>query len=223
MPDTLPPDRFDDIRRVWIATHQGDSLIQRRRAERLGRLIRSRQRTHTTAVPDPHDDTSIPPLVWRTARSRFSRIELFSVLLIAALLPLGWPLGRIAKAALCALIPGSLRGYPVAALLWSGIGLGTVTVLACALSEDVSGSFGQILVVPWSAMQVASIPVVAAVYGVLEGWLAVEGSAQWWPLHPTTRALTAADAAAILGAYDATAPSMVDARALREPGVRTRP
>ena len=56
-------------------------------------------------------------------------------------------------------------------------------------------------------------PTVAALYGIAEGWLAVEGSDQWWPLTPQRRPLTAADAAAILGAYDMTGPGVVvDAR-----------
>ncbi|MGA8332822.1 MAG: hypothetical protein WB777_26595 [Mycobacterium sp.] len=55
-------DRFDEVRRAWIAEHQGCSTVQRRRAEQLGRRVRMRQRRRASAVPDPHDDTMLPPL-----------------------------------------------------------------------------------------------------------------------------------------------------------------
>jgi hypothetical protein len=52
MAASVPPDRFDDVRREWIAFHQGWSTIQRRRAEQLGRIVRKRQRIRTAAVPE---------------------------------------------------------------------------------------------------------------------------------------------------------------------------
>jgi hypothetical protein len=223
MPENIPPDRFDEMRRAWIAARQGDSLIQRRRAEQLGRIVRRRQRIHAAAVPDPHDDTALPRIYLRQVRSPTSRIEVVVVLLVAALVPLGWPAGMLLKSAITSLIPQTLRAYPIAALLWSGIGLGVVTVLAYALVYDPAGSFGQIAVLPWLSIQLAGIPFVAGIYGLLEGWLAVDGSDTWWPLTPVQQPLTAADAAAILGAYDITGPSVVDARPLHVPGPRTRP
>ncbi|MDT5347997.1 MAG: hypothetical protein QOH91_1284, partial [Mycobacterium sp.] len=33
---TIRPERYDEMRRAWIAAHQGWSTIQRRRAELLG-------------------------------------------------------------------------------------------------------------------------------------------------------------------------------------------
>jgi hypothetical protein len=223
MPDNLSPDRFDDLRREWIAFRQGDSLIQRRRAELLGRIVRKRQRIQTVAVPDPHDDTVLPWILWRQAKSRFSKFEVFLVMVVGALIPVGWPAGWLLKSAITALIPDTLRGYPIAALVWSGTGLGVVTILVYQMAYDPAGSFGQIAVLPWGTIQLSSIPLVAGVYGILEGWLAVDGSDQWWPLTPVKQPLTAADATAILGAYDVTGPGLVDVRPLNEPGQRTRP
>jgi hypothetical protein len=223
MVDKLPPDRFDDVRREWIAFRQGESLIQRRRAEQLGRLVRKRQRIHTVAVPDPHDDTVLPRIMWRQGRSTYSKIEFFAVLVIATLVPLGWPAGWAVKFAVAKLIPSTLRGYPIAALVWSGVGLGVLTVVVYQMVYDPAGTFGQIVVLPWLSVQLTAIPVVAGVYGILEGWLAVDGSDQWWPLTPVKRPLTAEDAAAILGAYDVTAPAVVDPRPLSDPGGKSRP
>ena len=210
------------MRREWIAFRQGDWLIQRRRAEKLGRIVRKRQRIQTVAVPDPHDDTVLPPIYLRAARSRTSRGEVLLVLVVAGLVPLGWPAGVLLKSAMVSLIPGRLRAYPIAALVWSGVGLGVLTVLVYETVYDPAGSLRQVVVLPWLSMQLAAIPFVAGVYGLLEGWLAVDGSKQWWPLTPVQAALTAEDAAAILGAYDLTGPGVVDARPLNEPGPRTR-
>src|ERR1700757_5452837 len=90
-------DRFDEMRRAWIAAHQGASTIQRRRAEILGRRIRSRQRRVATAVPDPHDDTVLPPLALRTAKSHPGQVELMVVVAAALVAPLGWPGGWLLK------------------------------------------------------------------------------------------------------------------------------
>jgi len=219
----LPPDRFDEMRRDWIAHHQRWSTIQRRRAERLGRIVRRRQRVQTAAVPDPHDDTVLDPLWLRTGRSPASQVELVGVMTAAVLAPLGWPIGRWLAAAITALIPGTLAGFPIAALLWSGVGLAGLTVLADLLSYDPAGSFGQVVVLPWLALQAAAVPLTAGLYGVADGWLAVEASRRWWPMTPPRPALTAADAAAILGGNDLTGPGVIDARPLPDPGQRTRP
>ena len=223
MAASVPPDRFDDVRREWIVFHQGWSTIQRRRAEQLGRIVRKRQRIRTAAVPDPHDDTLLDPLWLRAKKSRASQVEFFLVVVAAVITPVGWPAGWALKTMLTGLIPETLRGYPIAALLWSGAGLGVLTVLAYQLVYDPAGSFGQIAVLPWVCVQLTTIPTVAGIYGIAEGWLAVEGSDQWWPLTPVRQRLSAKDAAAILGGYDVTGPGVVDARPLNEPGERTRP
>src|ERR1700739_4438950 len=98
MAERIPPDRFDDVRREWIAFHQGWSTIQRRRAEQLGRIVRKRQRIRTVAVPDPHDDTVLDPLWIRASKSHASRVELVLVLAAVVIAPIGWPAGWVLKA-----------------------------------------------------------------------------------------------------------------------------
>lgn len=211
-------DRFDETRRAWIAAHQGVSTIQRRRAELLGRRIRARQRTVATAVPDPHDDTVIPPLWLRTAKSPASQIELLVVTMVALFIPIGWVGGYLLTQVVAALIPTQLRAFPIAALLWSGALLGALTIFV----YDPAPTFGEAVFAPWLCLQLAAVPVVSGVYGVAEGWLAVAGSHQWWPLTPAERPLTAEDAATILGGYDTTGPALIETRALNEPGERSR-
>jgi hypothetical protein len=223
MTNAAPPDRFDERRREWIAFHQGWSTIQRRRAEELGRIVRKRQRARTASVPDPHDDTRLDPLWIRRTKSTASQVEFVMVCLLAAMAAIGWPAGWTLKTIITRQIPQPMRGYPVAALLWSGAALGAVTVLAYLLAYDPDGSFAQIVVLPWLGVQLAAIPTTAGIYGIAEGWLAVEGSQQWWPLTPAKQPLTAEDAATILGGYEMTGPGVVDARPLNELGERTRP
>jgi hypothetical protein len=212
-------DRFDEVRRAWIAAHQGWSSIQRRRAEVLGCRVRARQRAVATAVPDPHDDTVLPPLWLRTAKSPASQVELLVVGLSAVIAPLGWVGGWITKRAVTKLIPATLRSYPIAALLWAGAVLG----LLIPLLYDPAPTFTQIVVTPFLCLQLAAVPVAAGVYGIADGWLGVPGSDQWWPLTPPKRPITAKDAATILGGYDVTGPALIDAQPLNQPGERSRP
>jgi hypothetical protein len=211
-------DRFDAMRRTWIAAHQSWSTIQRRRAERLGVKIRARQRAVARAIPDPHDDTTITSLWLRSAKSSASQIELLIVVLAAVVMPLGWFGGLILKTVVTHLIPGTLRAYPIAALLWAGAVLG----LSIPVLYDPGPTFTQIVVTPFLCLQLAAVPVVAGIYGIAEGWLAVPGSDQWWPLTPPKRPITAEDAAAILGGYDLTGPAVIDAQPLNQPGERSR-
>lgn len=219
----LSPDRFDDIRREWIAYHQGWSTIQRRRAEELGRIVRKRQRIRASAVPDPHDDTRIDPLWIRAAKSRAARAEVALVAVVAILVPIGWAAGWALKTLLVRQISHTLRSFPIAAMLWGGAALSALTVLISQLVYDPDGSFDQVAILPWLCLQLALIPTVAGIYGIAEGWLAVDGSCQWYPLSPVKKPITAEDAAAILGAYDMTGPGVVDVRPLHEPGEKTRP
>ena len=94
---TVRPDRFDEMRRARIAAHQGMSTIQRRRAEVLGRDGRARRRAVANAVPDPHDDTVLPPLWLRNAHSPAAQLELMGVLALTLLAPVGWPAGWLVR------------------------------------------------------------------------------------------------------------------------------
>jgi hypothetical protein len=216
---TASQDRFDEMRRAWIAAHQGTSTIQRRRAELLGRKVRARQRAIATAVPDPHDDTIIPPLWLRAANSPASQLELLGVLAAAILAALGWIVRSLLKQAVTQLIPGILRAYPIAALLWAGAALGLLIIVL----YDPAPTFGQTVFTPWLCAQLAAAFVAAGLYGVAEGWLALPESQQWWPLTPPRRPITAEDASAILGGYDITGSELLDAQPLNEPGERSRP
>lgn len=212
-------DRFDEVRRAWIAAHQGWSTIQRRRAELLGRKLRARRRAVAAAVPDPHDDTALPPLWLRSAQSPASQLECLGVVFAALLVPIGWLGGRVLYGAVARLIPATMRAFPIATFLWCG----AVSGLCIAMFYHPGPALPEIVVTPWLCVQVAAAPVFAGLYGIAEGWLAVTGSDQWWPLAPPKRPMTADDAALILGPCDTTGPALLDAHPLPEPGERSHP
>lgn len=222
MPDVGGVDRFDSVRRAWIAHHQGWSTIQRRRAERLGRRIRACQRDHASAVPDPHDDTSLPPVWLRTAHSPAAHVELALLWTVVVVVPLGLAGGYAVKAAVTRLIPDTLRGYPLAMLTGAAIALGALTVALGVTAYHPEDSLPQAAMAPWLCLQIAAVPAAAAVLGVAEGWLAVPASRRWFPVTPPRPPLSSAEAADILGGYDATGPALLEARRLEWPGERTR-
>jgi hypothetical protein len=165
----------------------------------------------------------LPPLWLRPAKSPASQAEMALVVVAALSAPLGWLGGWIGKSLVTELIPATLRGYPIAALVWSGAGLGLLTTLLCQAAYDPAESLPQVALLPWVCLQLAAVPAVAGIYGIADGWLAVPGSQQWWPLTPAQRPLTPHDAAEILGGYDLTGPGLLDAQRLNDPGERTRP
>jgi hypothetical protein len=137
------------------------------------------------------------------------------VVLIAALLaPVGWTLGRMVSKAIVQLIPGELRSYPVAALMWAAVMVGTPLALLYSPDHSVAGT----LLLPWALAQVPATLLAAGVYGILEGWLAVDGARDWWPMRPPPD-----EHRVDLGLVpdDLTRPGIFTTRAQDPPGERT--
>ena len=81
------------------------------------------------------------------------------------------------------------------------------------------------IVMPWLLAQIPATLLAAGVYGVLEGWLAVDGSSDWWPLMPVAADV---DDDVFLGARDVAMPTVLDPiprepEPLAVPRRRTRP
>ena len=192
----MPAEIFDEARRAWIAAHEGIFLSQKRRSELLGKKLRSQIRNRAGARPDSHDDKVTPAWLFRRPSTPL-------VWILIGALPVGLPLAWIAYRCILTLIPEKLRAYPIPALLWAGV--------ACALPLPVfyhgCGGLSTVLMVPWMLAQIPAVFLVAAVYGVLEGWLAVDGSTQWWPLTPVAAEI---DDDLILGPGDVSMPTVLD-------------
>ncbi len=197
------PDRYDELRREWIAEYAGISNIQKRRAELLNRQIRKRIRRTAGARPNPYDDNPTHPLWAREGTTIEVVGERFIVLLCALAAPIGWPLGQLLYQQIVTLIPDRLRAYPVPALLWTAFGIGTVTALLYTPDNSLSTT----LVAPYLTAQIPATFAAAGIYGVLNGWLAIDGSASWWPLTPPPLAV---DFNLALEPDDLTAPAVFE-------------
>ena len=196
-------DRYDELRREWIAEHSGIFTMQIRRAEVLSRRIRRRNRDRAGARPDPYDDHAAHPLTTRMPNTVEAKLELFVVAIVAVAAPLGWPLGRWLYSRTEALIPPRLRSYPIAALLWAAIVLGILTTLFYSFRD--SSSLGAAVLAPWIMAQLPATFLTAGIYGILNGWLAIDGSLDWWPLAPPPATI---DMNIPLAADDLTGPSV---------------
>ncbi|WP_175611297.1 hypothetical protein [Mycobacterium sp. SP-6446] len=176
----MPSDRFDEIRREWIARHAGVFTIQKRRAEILDRRIRDRHRKLAGARPDPYNDNVIKPLPARRVDTIEGYVEVMVVAASVLLAPIGWPAGILLYRRVIGFIPHRLRSYPLAALLWAGVGLGALTL--CLYQHG--NSLGSAFVTPWLIAQIPATFLAAGIYGILNGWLAVDGATDWWPVTP---------------------------------------
>lgn len=174
------PDRHDELRREWITEHAGVSTIQKRRAEQLNRQIRKRIRMTAEARPNPYNDNIIHPLWARNGTTIEALGERFITLLCALAAPIGWLLGHLLYNQLVTLIPDRLRGYPIPALLWTATSIGILTTLLYTPAESLTTA----LFAPYLIAQIPATFATAGISGILNGWLAVDGSASWWPLTP---------------------------------------
>ena len=90
----VPADRFDEIRRKWIARNQRTFIFQKRRAEILARQIRDRDTERTGARVDPADDDVIHPWYARPIKTPYAMFDWVIFMTAAVLAPLGWPAGK---------------------------------------------------------------------------------------------------------------------------------
>src|SRR3954468_21748928 len=98
-------DRFDEIRRKWIARNQQTFIFQKRRAEILARRIRDRAAHNSGARVDPADDDVIHPLLARPLKTTYAGIDLVVVLMCSVVAPVGWVVGKGLYRAVVRLIP----------------------------------------------------------------------------------------------------------------------
>lgn len=180
---SVPLDRFDEIRRKWIARNQRTFIFQKRRAEILARQIRDRDTDRTGARVDPADDDVIHPWYARGIKTPYAMFDWVLFMTAAVLAPLGWPAGKALSVSVVQLIPGELRSYPIAAFMWSSAIVGAPLPLLLWLAGP-GDSLVSAAAIPWLLAQIPATLLTAGVYGILEGWLAVDGARDWWPMRP---------------------------------------
>jgi len=160
--------------------------MQIRRGELLNRRIRRRTRDVAGARPSPYNDHPSHPLLTRGVKTVEGVLEVSIVIPAAILAPIGWPLGKLIYHRSEPLIPGRLRSYPIPAFLWSAVALGALLVLLYRPGDTLTNT----IVAPWLLAQLPAAALTAGIYGILNGWLAVDGSTDWWPLTPTAPTVT---------------------------------
>lgn len=180
---SVPPDRFDEIHRKWIARNQRTFIFQKRRAEIVARQIRDRDTDRTGARVDPADDDVIHPWYARGIKTPYAMFDWVLFMTAAVLAPLGWPAGKALSVSVVQLIPGELRSYPIAAFMWSSAIVGAPLPLLLWLAGP-GDSLVSAAAIPWLLAQIPATLLTAGVYGILEGWLAVDGARDWWPMRP---------------------------------------
>ncbi|WP_078354600.1 hypothetical protein [Mycobacteroides chelonae] len=171
-------EHVDDLRREWIMHNQGPFLMQHRRAELLGRSLRRRRRDEFAPSPDQHEDEVTPSILQRQWHTPADYAEGALVLVLAIVAPAGWAGARVLSNYLVSLIPQRLYAYPLALLF----GLAALTGIALPIFYDPPMSLLGVLIVPWMIWQVPAALLIAAGYGILEGWLAIPESQDWLPL-----------------------------------------
>lgn len=134
---TSSVDRYDELRREWIAEHAGIFSMQIRRAELLNRRIRRRARDVAGARPSPYNDHPSHPLLTRGVKTVEGVLEVVIVFAAAVLAPLGWPLGKLIYHRSESLIPDRLRSFPIPAFLWAAVALGVLLVLLYRPSDTL--------------------------------------------------------------------------------------
>lgn len=178
----MPPDRFDEIRRKRIARYQYSFAFQKRRAELLARQIRDRDTDRTNARVDPADDDVMHPWWLRPVNTPYAAVD-WAIFMAAGLLaPIGWLVGKAIYKAIVQLIPDDLCGYPIAACCWAAVATGVPLPIICGVWSP--GDLTSALVLPWLFAQLPAAPLAAGVYGILEGWLAIDASRPIWPMRP---------------------------------------
>ena len=187
----VPADKYDELRRKEIARRKGFFTFQDRRAQILARQIRDRDTERSGARVDPSDDDVLYPMLMLQRRNPWDAVVIGVAAIVA---PIGWIAGRIIYKKTIQLIPSELRSYPIAAFAWSAVGAGMLPLWlyepshlpATTIPEALSSILWTVLPA-WLVAQVPAAPLVASIYGILEGWLAVDGSRELWPKLPATQ------------------------------------
>ncbi|MFA4085236.1 hypothetical protein ONA92_26440 [Mycobacteroides salmoniphilum] len=212
----IAPDRYDELRRQWIHDNWWHMESQRRRYEKLDIQIRRRLAAKVLAAPSRRDDLARDPLLARGTQTWIGALEAFGFWTMLLFIPLGWFLGRSIYKLYCALVPGVFRSYPLVPMLWYTL-IGVLIPIFFDPGPGLIANFA----VPYLLAQLPAAFLVAGVYGIAEGWLAVPGALQWSPRNLPELEMNAVDAAEIIGADDITAPPMVPPRATPDLGTMT--
>lgn len=173
---------FAEKRASWILNHAREYAFQRRRGELLKAESDNHSRDMAGVDYNMHYQGITEKLYLRSNKSRAALKELLVVAGCAVIFPVAWPAGRQLYRWMARRItpsPTTTDAIPITTLAW----IGAVLMLLGSILIDPgdADSFKWVLLLPWIVVQGAGTFLMASVYGVLEGWLAIPGATDWWP------------------------------------------
>ncbi|APA78416.1 hypothetical protein BB737_14910 [Mycobacterium avium subsp. hominissuis] len=179
-------------RAMWILNHAGEYDFQRRRANLLQAAYDDRRRQLAGTGFNRHVQAITEKFYLRATASRAAWKETLVVLGCAVIFPVAWPLGRWLYLALVRRVEHvrasgrneGLWSIPITFLAWIGVAVLAIGAAAIGLSSPTT--FLGVLALPAIVVQGAGMFLMASVYGILEGWIAVPGTTGWWPYPPPT-------------------------------------
>jgi len=179
---------YGELRATRIRNHAGPLKFQSRRGEILQNEVDNDKRQRGGIVQNIHIEAITDNLFLRRPQSRAVMLEYFIVVVCALVFPIAWPAGRALYRWLARRVDPhgeTLHAVPITALAWISVALIALPVLFV----DPTGwaSLGSVILTPWLWVQGAGVFAVAAVYAVMDGWLAVKGATDWWPFPPPPR------------------------------------
>ncbi|ART74348.1 hypothetical protein BTO20_37655 (plasmid) [Mycobacterium dioxanotrophicus] len=176
---------FAEKRASWILNNAGEYGFQRRRGDLLKAEHDNARRDLAGVDFNVHMQGITEKWHLRKPQSLAAWKETGVVVGCAAIFPLAWPLGRTLYRWMARRItpaPATADAIPITMLAWIAAAM---MLLGSILVDPSSGnSFWGVLFLPWIVVQGAGTFLMASVYGVLEGWLAIPGATDWWPFPP---------------------------------------
>ncbi|CAM3426630.1 hypothetical protein [Tsukamurella hominis] len=170
--------RYEPTRADWIANHAGPFAFQKRRAEIMWKNIRQAQRANAGVEPNVRAEVVTQAFAYRKHATVVDGVEAAVIAVAAVCAPIGWAGGRLLYKAIERRIPDQLPSYPITLLLWCNVLVG----LAVLVAMPTSGGLGTVILGGWLLAQLPAVFLAAGIYGILEGWLAVDGSTDLFPV-----------------------------------------
>ncbi len=174
-------------RGVWIVNHAGEFVSQAARGQALIRAVDEQERD-AHGIEQAHVE-AMPAAAGTRVWSQATWIEWFVIFGGMLVFPIAWPAGRaLYKHFTTWIADRRLQAPPIVALVW--LAAAVLALFALIVDGDHDALYGRgssmtwMVMFPWLAVQLSGTFLIAGVYGLVEGWLAIPGATDVWPTTP---------------------------------------